>query len=50
MTPAQPVTTFWRLAGMSYLQVRKRFNVVDASRSRMRWATDRNESIETNPS
>lgn len=22
MTPAQPVTTFWRLAGMSYLQVR----------------------------
>jgi len=21
MTPAQPVTTFWRLAGMSYLQV-----------------------------
>jgi len=22
MSPAQPVTTFWRLAGMSYLQVR----------------------------
>lgn len=21
MSPAQPVTTFWRLAGMSYLQV-----------------------------
>jgi len=26
MTPAQPVTTFWRLAGMSYLQVSRNEN------------------------